>query len=256
MHIIVSIKSVVTRAPKGKTVRSAHHCTLNPFDRPVIETALRLKEVHGGTITAVSMGPASARAALSEAMAMGVDRAVLACDPAFAGGDTLATATTLAAVVTYISPFDLLLFGTRTADSDTGQVGPQTAVMLDVPLVAQVRTIEYAVTRLQVEKIMDGYVETCQIRPPAALTILPNSVRPRDVGLAGITCAFEEKDIEVLDITHLDLAAEKTGMAGSPTRVVSMQAIKKKRACELINGEIESQADQLVKHLVDKGLIG
>ena len=124
MRIIVSIKSVVTRAPKGKTVRSAHHCTLNPFDRPAIETALRLKEAHGGTITAVSMGPASAKAALSEAMAMGVDRAVLACDPAFAGGDTLATATTLAAVVTYISPFDLLLFGTRTADSDTGQVGP------------------------------------------------------------------------------------------------------------------------------------
>lgn len=250
------IKSVVIRAPKGKTVRSVHHCELNPFDRPAIETALRLKEAHGGRVTAVSMGPESAKAVLCEAMAMGADRAVLACDPAFAGADTLATATTLAAVVTHLSPYDLLFFGTRTADSDTGQVGPQTAVMLDIPMVAQVRKIECANDSLQVEKNMDGYVETCRLCFPAALTIQPNSVRSRDVGLAGITRAFDEKDIEILDIAHIGLSPEQTGEAGSPTRVLSMQVVKKKRSCELIKGEIENQSDQLVKHLVDKGLIG
>ena len=48
MHIIVCIKSVVTDAPRGKIVRTADKCALNPFDRPALEVALQLKEKHGG----------------------------------------------------------------------------------------------------------------------------------------------------------------------------------------------------------------
>ena len=64
---------------------------LNPFDRPAIEIALRLRENMGGKITAISMGPESSTFALYEALSMGVDRAVLISDPALAGSDTLAT---------------------------------------------------------------------------------------------------------------------------------------------------------------------
>ena len=135
MHIIVCIKSVVIDAPRGKTVRTADTCALNPFDRPALEVALQLKEKHGGSVTVMSMGPPTAETALREALAAGADRAVLLCDPAMAGSDTLATSTALCAGVSGLAPFDLLLFGTRTSDSDTGQVGPQTAVLLDLPMV-------------------------------------------------------------------------------------------------------------------------
>jgi electron transfer flavoprotein alpha/beta subunit len=75
------------------------------------------------------MGPPTVEATLREALAIGADRAVLLCDPALAGSDTLATSTALCAGATIPGPFDLVLFGTRTSDSDTGQVGPQTAVL-------------------------------------------------------------------------------------------------------------------------------
>jgi len=97
-HIVVCIKAVVIKASRGRTVRVPDNVRLNPFDLPAIESALQLKACIGGGVTALSMGPPSSRSVLAEALAMGVDRAVLACDPCLAGADTLATSTTLAAV--------------------------------------------------------------------------------------------------------------------------------------------------------------
>ena len=46
MHIIVCIKSVIMRAPKGRAVRSSDSCELNPFDRPALEVALHIFKLH------------------------------------------------------------------------------------------------------------------------------------------------------------------------------------------------------------------
>ena len=42
-------------APKGKAFRSVESCDLNPFDRPALEVAIRLREELGGQVTALSM---------------------------------------------------------------------------------------------------------------------------------------------------------------------------------------------------------
>ena len=118
MHIVVCIKSVIINAAGAGVVRSHESTELNPFDRPVLETALRIREARGGTITALSMGPESSISAISEARAMGVDRGILLSDPALGGSDTLATSLALATGVNKLKPFDLVLFGTRTSDSD------------------------------------------------------------------------------------------------------------------------------------------
>ena len=122
-------------APTGRSIRTSETCDLNPFDRPCIDMALRLRKEMGGTVTALSMGPDSCAFAVCDAMAMGVDRGVLLSDPALAASDTLATTTALAAAIRKLAPYDLVLFGTRTSDSDTGQVGPQTSVLLGIPMV-------------------------------------------------------------------------------------------------------------------------
>ena len=64
---------------------------------PPVEEALRLREKLGGEITALSMGVPAAQRMLRDVLALGVDRAVLLTDRAFAGSDTLATATALSA---------------------------------------------------------------------------------------------------------------------------------------------------------------
>jgi len=256
LNIIVCIKSVVIAVPDRKVIRTAESCELNPFDRPALEAALRLREKYGGTVTALSMGPKASTFSLLEAIAMGIDRSVLVCDPALAGSDTFATSTALASAIKKLAPFDLILFGTRTADSDTGQVGPQTAVLLGLPLVTSVYSIEQMNTGLCVKRRADALWEKFELSLPAVLTIHPSSAQPRDVGLSGIESAFEEGEVENWTLADLGLSPDQVGEAGSYTRVLSLVRVKKERKCEFLSGATEEQADELIRRLGESGLIG
>jgi electron transfer flavoprotein beta subunit len=201
------------------------------------------------------MGPPSAGVILAEALAMGADRAVLASDPALAGADTLATATTLAAAIAKLAPYHLVFFGTRTADSDTGQVGPQTAAALDLPLVTGVHSLAPADGHLQVERTMDHLVESFEVDFPAALTVRPEICPPRDIGLAGLARAFEKRAIETLGLADLDLTPGQVGEAGSPTRVVSLKPRRHERQGQFLDGEAADIADRLIQQWMEKGLM-
>ena len=256
LHIIVCIKSVIIEAPNQPAVRSSDSGELNPFDRPVLEQALRLKETAGGMVTALTMGPESCAFVLHEAMAMGVDRGVLVSDPALAGSDTLATSTTLAAAIKRLEPFDLVFFGTRTSDSDTGHVGPQTSVLLEMPLVTWVHTIQHQEKGLLVERRIDGFRERFELPFPCMLTIHPTSALPRDLGLSGILGAFEEGEIQQWDLSDLGLSPSLVGEGGSPTRLLSMSRVDRAKRCEFLDGTAEEQAEALLRRLLDAGLIG
>lgn len=256
LNIIVCVKSVVESALGGRVVRSPESCRLNPYDRPALEVALSLRDSYGGTVTSVSMGPESAEFALIETMALSADRSILICDPAFAGSDTLATATALGAALKKLMPFDLVLFGIRTADSDTGQVGPQTAILLDLPMVTWVYSIELVDNVLRVERRADGFREKLALSFPAMATVHPGSVQPRDVGLHGLESAFAERKVEFWNLKDLGLSPEQVGETGSPTQVISLKRIKKVRKCRFLTGSAEDQAETLAKLFVDTGFVG
>jgi electron transfer flavoprotein beta subunit len=255
LHIIVCIKSVLLRAPKGRTIRMAESCELNPFDRPTLAAALGLKKKYGGSVTVLSMGPESGSSALYEATALGADRSILICDPALSGSDTLATSTVLGAAIKKLEPFDFLFFGTRTSDSDTGHVGPQTAVLLGVPLASQVQSMELGASGLTAERKMDGVLQKLQVQLPAAITVHQTSYPPGDPPLSGIQAAFEESRLEKWGLTELSLPPESAGEIGSPTRVLSMTPVSRERKCRILTGAPEGQADQLLKTLMDSGVI-
>ena len=256
LKIIVCVKSVVFNAPEGRVVRSPESCELNPYDRPALEMALNLREAHGGTVTTVSMGPKSSEIALIETMALGVDRSILLSDSALAGSDTLATATALSAAIKKLAPFDLVFFGIRTADSDTGQVGPQTAVLLNLPLATWAFSVEPADNQLLVERRADGFREKLALSFPAMLTVHPGAVQPRDVGLHGIEDAFSAPKVEYWDLRELRLPPEQVGEQGSPTQVISLKRIKKVRKCKFLKGSAEEKAQDLANLFVDTGLVG
>ena len=136
MKIIVCIKQVpntneVKLDPiKGTLIRDGVPSIINPDDKAGLEAALSLKEIYGGEVSVISMGPPQADAVLREAMAMGADKAYLVTDRAFGGADTLATSTTLAAAVRKME-YDLIITGRQAIDGDTAQVGPQLAEHLE-----------------------------------------------------------------------------------------------------------------------------
>jgi electron transfer flavoprotein beta subunit len=255
VHIIVCIKSVVKAAPKGVAKRTPENSVLNPFDRPALEAALEIREHYGGSVTVLTMGPPVSMEVLAEAQAMGTDRAVLVSDRALAESDTLVTSKVLATAVNKIGTFDLLFFGTRTADSDTGQVGPQTAALLDIAFVSSVKTITAQGEGWKIERTMDAWEETWQVGSPMAATIDPRAFAPRPVGLVGISRVYEEPAIEQWSLTDLGLKAEEVGLMGSPTRVAALEQIKRNRKCDMLEGAPQEQVAELMARLTKMGAI-
>jgi len=254
IHIIVCIKSIIMNGLYERVVCSSDSRELNPYDRPVLEVALRIKEKRSGTITAISMGPESCASALNEAMAMGVDRSVLLCDPALAGADTLATSNALAAAIRKLAPFDLVLFGARAADSDTGQVGPQTAVLLDLPLVTGAHSVELKDDGLIVERSADGFLDCFEVFFPAGLSIHSGANRPRDVGLLGIEVGFEERKVKHWNLADLDIPANHVGEGGSATQVLALSRVESAGKCEFLSGSAVEQVEALINRLSTSGI--
>jgi len=253
--IIVCIKSVVKTANTGIARRTPENSQLNPFDLPALEAALHIKAKMKGTVTAVSMGPGVSAEALTEALAMGVDRTILVSDPALKESDTLVTARVLARAIKRLGSFDLLMFGTRTADSDTGQVGPQTSAVLDIPFVSRVTEIDYQDKKWTIERRMDDWTETWRVATPMAMSIDPRAFTPRPVSLDGISQAFDQPTIENLALQDLGLSETVVGLTGSPTRVVRLEKIKQDRHCTMLTGDPQTQASALFDHLNKAGIL-
>ena len=83
MKIVVCMKRVPNTTeikidPVTKTLKRDEVANIiNPDDKTAIEAALRLKDRYGAKVTAVSMGAMTTEPWMREALAMGVDEAVL-----------------------------------------------------------------------------------------------------------------------------------------------------------------------------------
>ena len=166
MNVVVLIKQVPDTTDvridreTNTLIREGVPSIINPFDMYAIEEALRVREGAGeGTVTVMSMGPPQVDAALREAIALGVDRAVLLSDRAFAGSDTWSTSYTLAAGIRKLEDYDLILCGKQAIDGDTAQVGPGVAQFLGVPQVTYARklTIDDGSSATVERMLEDGY---------------------------------------------------------------------------------------------------
>ena len=71
----------------------------------------------------------------------------------------------------------------------------------------------------------------------------------------GIGEVYNQPAIEQLALTDLDLAAADVGLAGSPTRVASLEKIKRSRRCLMLEGEVQQQVGALMDRLTQAGLI-
>jgi electron transfer flavoprotein beta subunit len=130
---------------------------LSSFDEIAVEAALQLKEAHGGTVTALSLGNNLARDVVKKPLGMGADRLVLLEDEAYEGGDSWSTARALAAAIRKIGTHDLILCGRQAADWDAGQVGLVIAELLGIPSVSLVKRTGVTAGKARVERVIsDG----------------------------------------------------------------------------------------------------
>ncbi len=173
-------------------------------------------------VLAVSMGPATAERTLREALAMGADEAVLLTDRVFAGSDTWATAQVLSAALNHLGPFDLVLCGEKATDGETGQVGPETAVLMGLPFATRVCAAVFTACDVTVNRTVEDGLDRVRLPLPCLLTVTAS------VGQIGLPTLAGKKRARRAEIMHLDaaglrLAAGEVGLAGSPTRVMRIE---------------------------------
>ena len=128
---------------------------MNPYDEFGVEEALKLKEKNGGDVTIVCVGPARAMETIRTALAMGADKGVHICDPAFDNADAFVVANALAAAIKAL-PHDIIFCGQRAIDDDSGQVGAMLAEALNVPQLTIVTKLEYAGSSVKVIRPIEG----------------------------------------------------------------------------------------------------
>ncbi|ETT49231.1 hypothetical protein BSK66_16795 [Paenibacillus odorifer] len=198
---------------------------LNYPDRQAIHVALELKNSCNANVTLISMAPPGCKTALQEFMGYGIDEAVLLSDASFAGSDTLATSLVLARAVEKLGGCDLVLTGSHSTDSDTGQVGPGIGEYLDIPHAINVTRFEDISTdEVLFHRQHDEGVTTRQsCRLPAVLSIggmtAVSELKPLTIAAK---LHARTKDILVWSCHDLGLDPQTVGLAGSATEVVSV----------------------------------
>ena len=261
MKIIVCIKQVpnvreVKWNPEtGSMIRQGLPSIININDKHAIEAALQLRQIHGGSVTVLSMGPPQVEEALREALAMGADSAIKLSNAQFAASDTWATSYTLGLAIQKIGSWDLILCGVEAMDGNTAQVGPQLAEYLNIPLLSYGSDVVVDGGRIQTRQHLGNCDRLLKATLPALITIDNEYYSPRIPPVDTVLTAFD-KDIPVWGPAELSGNADLFGLNGSPTRLRKMYQPKhKKGQVEIIDGTPEEAVDKLVEKLKERQLI-
>jgi electron transfer flavoprotein alpha subunit len=236
----------------GRLVRTGLGVEMNAYCRRAVAEGVALARDTGGTCTVVTLGPAGAEDVLREAVAWGADAGLHACDPAFAGSDTLATARALAAVLRAAGPFDLVLLGRNSIDGDTGQVGPELAELLDLPFASGVRRVEDRGRRWWLQLEHDDGTQEVEIALPAVLSVAERLCDPCKVDPAGRAAVAPAR------LTRMDaaqLGPGPWGEAGSPTVVGATRAMEHERSLRTLEGPVAAQVLEAVRLLGQRGAL-
>jgi electron transfer flavoprotein beta subunit len=238
----------------GTLIREGVPSIMNPDDKGGLELALQLKDKYGAHVTVITMGLPQAEDILREALAMGVDRAILLTDRKLGGADTLATSNALAGALRNIE-HDLIITGRQAIDGDTAQVGPQIAEHLDLPQVSYLESLEYDgkktfTIRKQTE---EGY-QMLEVDAPCLVTVLAPAFKARYMSVSGIVEAYG-REVEVWGADKIDVADEKIGKAGSPTSVAKAFPKSLKPAGEQYDVDPEQAVGIIVSKLKEKFII-
>jgi len=260
MKVVVCVKQTPDTAAtltvvEGKAAWGDAPLVLNPWDEYAVEQALRAKEAHGGSVTALSLGPESAKEALKQALAMGCDEAILISDPGFETADSLVVSAALAAAIKKIESPDIIFFGKAAVDTDTGVTGPQVARRLGWPslnLVAAITQLDPGAKTITVERLLEEGRQIVRSSLPAVVSVVKEINEPRYPSFMGIRKASKA-------VIPTWTAAE-IGLQPVPAPALTWPEVtapaRAEQSCEFVPGDTpQQQAAGLVERMIAEKLI-
>ena len=224
MRVLVCVKRVpmtggtIVLTGDARAIETRHlGSTISPHEECGVEEAVRLVEANGGESVVLTLGPAEAEEQLRDAMAIGIDRALLLetdggeWDPVSTAGVIAETIETQEAAS---GPFDLILFGNEAADTGDFQVGVRVAVALGRPIINGIKELAFtadgSAVRARREAPTGGW-ETYELPLPAVLGVKEGLNLPRYPSVPGRLRA-KKKEVE------------RVAVGGSPSGALGLGA--------------------------------
>jgi len=222
---------------------------VSPFDENAIEAGLQLKEIHGGKVILLTLGPLESMEALKRGLRMGADDAFLVDGTGLPEPDPQGTAYILGKAIQKIGNYDLVLCGRQAADWDQGQVGCGLGEILNIPCVSIVSRIEVVDKVLKVQRLVEDGYEVMEVPLHAVLTVTNEINLPRLTTVAGILRTSTIK-IPIWKLTDFGVEPTVLQELQGLTQLKNLCIPEVKVECQVIGGETpEEAALNLVKAL-------
>jgi electron transfer flavoprotein beta subunit len=263
VNVLVCVKRVpqtggrIVLTPDGQAIDTKFlGFTISPHEECGVEEAVRIVEAQGGSSAVLTLGPSEAEEQLRDAMALGIDRAILLetegreWDPVSTAG---AIAEAIAAQEAANGPFDLIIFGNEAADTGDFQVGIRVAVALGRPIVNGIKGLTFRDGVVAARRdATGGGSETYELRLPAVVGVKEGLNLPRYPSVPGRLRA-KKKDVERIALggspagalglgAGEDAAAVGASDVPGPTMLGLRLPAEEKTAAEVIGRGPESAA--------------
>ena len=213
--------------------------TISPHEECAVEEAVRI----GDETTVLTLGPRVAEEQLRNALAMGIESAILLETDV---GDWSAEATAAAiAEVVRGRAFDLLLFGNEAADTGDYQVAVRVAYALGLPCVTGVKGLELDDGSAVARREAGGGWEVFELPLPAVVSVKEGLNLPRYPSLQG---RLKAKKVPI----------EKVAVSPRPSRLEKVRLVVPQEAPSSVEilGTGAEAAPRVVRLLSDLGVVG
>jgi electron transfer flavoprotein beta subunit len=185
---------------------------------------------------------------------MGADEACLLTDPLFEGSDSHATANVLAAAITKIVDYDLVLCGMYSEDLFAFQVGPRLAEMCNLPQITYAARVTLDGSKVTVERDLENERQIVESKLPCLISVTREINEPRLPTLMAIMAA-SKKPMNTWTAADISLDKEEVGFNGSMVEVLRTTVSAGERKRIMLQGEAAEIAPQLVKALLQEGVL-
>ncbi len=259
MDIVVCVKRVplteevdlVIDEQKKGIKREQLAFVLNDWDNYAVEEAILLKEKHGGTVTAITVGSEDDEEVLRRCLAMGADRAIRIEAGDVSRFDSLGISRILSRVVRDL-PFNLVFTGVLADDDYCGMVGMMMAEELGINHANMVTAIEIKDGAARTTSELEGGLsEVSLIELPALLTIQTGINEPRYVSILGIRKAAK-KELKTMGLSDLGLSDEEL----SPRTIIEEVYLPPEtEGAQILSGDPDKIASDFIEILTKKGVM-
>ncbi|PZS28078.1 MAG: electron transfer flavoprotein subunit beta [Pseudonocardiales bacterium] len=260
MNIVVLIKqvpdtwSVRTLTDSDHTLdRASADVVLDEINERAVEEALKLKEEHGGEVTAVTMGPDRASDAIRKSLSMGADKAVHLSDKGLHGSCAVQTAKALAKAIGTIGDVDLIIAGNEATDGTVGAIAAMVADVLGLPELTHARKVTVEGHTVTVERETDDAITVLQADLPAVVSVNEKINEPRYPSFKGIMAA-KKKPISTLSLADAGIESSAVGLANATSTVIESTPRPPRLAGQVVTDDGDGAA-KIAEYLIGQKLI-